>query len=130
MFYQILFSPQVKQYAFITCKYGIYELPHELPNNLKLLGKLENIREAWKIIRIITQRPVPRQNENLANTGKTITKPPPQCAIPHENPSQPQISREWLSPETIPRPQLTPDSLKLNFHDNFDNSKAFHTAST
>ena len=94
MFYQILFSPQVKQCAFITYKYGIYELPHEWPNNLRLLGKLENIRKVSKLNRIITQRPVSRQNENFANTGKAITKPPPQCPNPHENPSQPQISRE------------------------------------
>ena len=44
MFYQIFFSPQEKQclllittlLAIITYKHGIYELPHELPNDLKL----------------------------------------------------------------------------------------------
>ena len=36
MFYQILLSPQVKRLAIITYKYGIYELPHELPNDLRL----------------------------------------------------------------------------------------------
>ena len=36
MFYQIFLSPQVKQCAIITYKHGIYELPHELPNNLRL----------------------------------------------------------------------------------------------
>ena len=37
MFYQIFLSPpRVKQKAIITYKYGIYELPHELPNGLKL----------------------------------------------------------------------------------------------
>ena len=36
MFYQIFLSPQVKQCAIITCKHGIYELPHELPNDLRL----------------------------------------------------------------------------------------------
>ena len=36
MFYQIFFSPQVKRCAIITYKYGIYELPHELPNDLRL----------------------------------------------------------------------------------------------
>ena len=32
---------QVKQWAIITYKHGIYELPHELPNDLTLwiLGK-------------------------------------------------------------------------------------------
>ena len=36
MFYQIFFSPQVKRIAIITYKHGIYELPHELPNDLGL----------------------------------------------------------------------------------------------
>ena len=36
MFYQIFFSPQVKQSAIITYKHGMYELPHELPNDLRL----------------------------------------------------------------------------------------------
>ena len=33
MFYQIFLSPQVKQRA--SNKQGVYELPHELPNDLK-----------------------------------------------------------------------------------------------
>ena len=36
MLYQIFLSPQVKWCAIITYKQGIYELPHELPNNLRL----------------------------------------------------------------------------------------------
>ena len=36
MFYQIFLSPQVKRSAIISHKYGIYELPHELPNDLRL----------------------------------------------------------------------------------------------
>ena len=36
MFYQIFVSPQVKQWAIITYKHGIYEFPHELPNDLIL----------------------------------------------------------------------------------------------
>ena len=39
MFYQVFISPQVKQRAIITYKHGIYELPHELSNSLRL-GKL------------------------------------------------------------------------------------------
>ena len=34
--YQILFSPQVKQSVIIINKHGIYELPHELSNDLTL----------------------------------------------------------------------------------------------
>ena len=36
MLYQIFLSPQVKQCAVITYKHGIYELLHELLNNLRL----------------------------------------------------------------------------------------------
>ena len=36
MFYQIFLSPQVKRWVIITYKHGIYELPHVLPNDLRL----------------------------------------------------------------------------------------------
>ena len=36
MFYQTFLLPQVKRCAIITYKHGIYELPHELPNDLRL----------------------------------------------------------------------------------------------
>ena len=36
MFYQFPFSPQVKRSAIISNKHGIYDLPHELPNDLRL----------------------------------------------------------------------------------------------
>ena len=34
--YEIFFSPQVKQSVIIINKHDIYELPHELPNDLRL----------------------------------------------------------------------------------------------
>ena len=58
MFYQTFLSPQVRRHAIITYKYDIYELPQELPNDLRL-RKLENIRKLTKPIRMIAQRPVP-----------------------------------------------------------------------
>ena len=36
MFYHTFLSPQMKRWAIITDKHGIYELPHELPNDLRL----------------------------------------------------------------------------------------------
>ena len=36
MLYQIFVSPQVERCATITYKHGIYELPHKLPNDLRL----------------------------------------------------------------------------------------------
>ena len=35
MFYQIFVSPLVKRCAIITYKHGIYQLPQELPNDLR-----------------------------------------------------------------------------------------------
>ena len=36
IFYQSFLSPQVKRYAIITYKHGIYELSDELPKDLRL----------------------------------------------------------------------------------------------
>ena len=44
MFYQIFFSPQVNRWAIITYKHAIYDLPNELPNDLRL-----RIFENWEI---------------------------------------------------------------------------------
>ena len=80
MFYQILLSPQMKRCAIITYKHGIYELPHD--SRLRYLG---NMRKVSKTHRMIAQRPVPRQNENFANTSKKLWKTEiklfPQCTI-------------------------------------------------
>ena len=58
MFYQIFLSPQVKRCAIITYKHGIYELPHELPNDLRLrkldLRKLGNLTKVSKLHRMKT----------------------------------------------------------------------------
>ena len=42
--YQNLFSPQGKRSVIISYKHGVYELPHELPNDLKLMT-LENRKD-------------------------------------------------------------------------------------
>ena len=43
MFDQIFLSLQAKRSEVISNKHGVYELPHELPNDLKLriLGNLD-----------------------------------------------------------------------------------------
>ena len=43
MFYQFFLSPQVNRFAIITYKHGMYELPHELPDDLRfsILGNSE-----------------------------------------------------------------------------------------
>ena len=52
MFYQIFLLPQVKRCAIITHKHGKYELPYELPNNLRL-SKLGKVRKMSKSNRMI-----------------------------------------------------------------------------
>ena len=57
MFYQISLSRQVKRCAIITYELGIYELPNELSNDVRLtkldLRKLRNIRKVSKLHRMI-----------------------------------------------------------------------------
>ena len=78
MFYQIFLSPQVKQCAIITYKHDIQELLHELPNDLRLLRKLGNIKKVSKLHRIIAQRPAspPPQKKNASpvNTSTKLLK--------------------------------------------------------
>ena len=47
MFYQIFLSSLVKQSAIISNKHGIYELAHELPNDLRL-WKIRKYQENLK----------------------------------------------------------------------------------
>ena len=71
MFYQIFLSPQVKRCAIITYKRKIYQLPHELPNDLRL-RKLGNISKVSKSGRMIAK--CPSQNESFVNTRRKLLK--------------------------------------------------------
>ena len=52
MFYQVLLSPQVKRWAIITYKHGIYELPHKLPNDFRLrkVGFMTTVSKLHRMI--------------------------------------------------------------------------------
>ena len=50
-------SPQAKRCGNIAYEHGIYNLPHELPNDLRL-WKLGNIRKVSKPCIMIGQRPI------------------------------------------------------------------------
>ena len=71
-FYQIFFSPQVEQCAITTYKHGIYELPHELSNDLRLRisGNQEIPRKFENLIERQPSAHSPCQNENFVNTSK------------------------------------------------------------
>ena len=65
MFYQIFLSPQVKRCAIITYKHGIYELPHELLNDLRLgiLGYQEILGKCLNFInnRLVSRPPTKKK---------------------------------------------------------------------
>ena len=92
MFYQIFLSPQVKQSTIISNEHGIYELPQELPNELKLrkdLRKLGKIRKISKAHRIKPSAQSSLQNKTLLtlvqNCWKIEIKTFPHFATSHEN---------------------------------------------
>ena len=51
MIKQIFLSPQVKRSVIISNKYGIYELLHELPNDL-IIGKQEISGKSQNLIEL------------------------------------------------------------------------------
>ena len=52
MFYQTFASPQERRCVIITYKDGMYELPHELPNDLglRILGNEETLGTCLNLI--------------------------------------------------------------------------------
>ena len=76
VFYQIFLSPQVKQCTIITYKHGIYELPHKLPNNLRL-RILGNKKILGKCLNLIEWEPCAKslcENKNFFNTREKFLK--------------------------------------------------------
>ena len=76
MFYQIFLSPQVKRSAIITNKHGIFELPHELPNDLRLriFGNYESSGKSQNLIELSPSAQSSHQNKNFAATSKKLLK--------------------------------------------------------
>ena len=54
MFYQIFLLPQVKRSAIISNKQGVYELPHELTNDLglRIVGNKEKSGESVRLLKL------------------------------------------------------------------------------
>ena len=50
MFDQIFLSPQVNGSVIVSNNHGIYELPHEFPKDLRLLGNIRKISKLYRII--------------------------------------------------------------------------------
>ena len=90
MFYQIFPSPQVKRWAIITNKHGIYELPHELLNELglRILGNQEISGNCLNPIELLPSAQLPRQNETSPTVGYPTRKPEPAPNIPRATADQ------------------------------------------
>ena len=75
MFYQIFSSPQVKRYVIITYKRGTYDLPHDVPNELrlKILGNFRKLSEPHRMPWYPNPQSTDR-NINFADTSKTPSK--------------------------------------------------------
>ena len=69
-------SPQVKQIVIISNKHGIYWLPNELPNDLRvrILGNQEILSRSQIFIELQLSALSSSQNENFVNTSKTLFK--------------------------------------------------------
>ena len=76
MFYQIFLSPQVKRWSIITYNHGIYELPHELPNDLRfrILGNQEISEKCLNLIESCPSAQSPLQKETFVNTSRKLLK--------------------------------------------------------
>ena len=101
MFHQVFLSPQVKPYAIITYKLGIYEFPDELLKDLKLPIHKAHINIPPKE-RIRSQYPVPHH--------PPPTQPPPDNTQ-HPIPPPPANTRNTHAPRMRPRPQSTQDFI-------------------
>ena len=76
MFYQILSSPEVNQWKFITCKHGIYDLPNELLNDLRLrnLGNWAILGKCLNFTKSSASAGPPSENKNFVSTSKNVPK--------------------------------------------------------
>ena len=86
MFHQFFFSPQEKRYTIISYKHGIYELPHKLPNDLRL-RKLGNTEKVSKLHNGLVPSSPTKMKILLIPAKcprKTETKLFPECAISSE----------------------------------------------
>ena len=76
-FHQIFLSPKIKRCMNITYKYGIYQLPHELLNDLRIriLKKTEKSENGLKLIEWESLRPsFPNKKEIFLIPAKNFWK--------------------------------------------------------
>ena len=76
IFDQIFLSPQVKRTASISNKHAIYELPHKLPNDLRLgiVGNYDISGKSQNFIELYPSAQSSSKNESFLNTSKSTWK--------------------------------------------------------
>ena len=76
IFYQSLFSSQMKRSVIISNKYGIYELSHELGKNLRprTVGNWEISGKFQNFIELYPSAKSSSQNKNIVNASKKLLK--------------------------------------------------------
>ena len=76
MVQQIFLSSQVKRSLIISNTYGIYELYHELPNDLRLriLGNWEISGKFQNFVALLPSAQFSSQKEYFVNTSKKLLK--------------------------------------------------------
>ena len=110
MFYQISLSPQVKQWAIVTYKHGIYELPYQLPNNLPAAHTRKMTQDPRKSGNI---RKVPRPDRTISPAPRP--QPPPPSSWPPA-PAQPVTDCRMESCSEKSFRNGKSDSLDIYFH--------------
>ena len=96
MFCQIFLSPQVKRCTIITYKHSLYDLPHELTNNLRLrnLGNEEILQKCLNFTQWKASAQFPRKIQNFVNTSKKLPK--------NSNQTFPAVCYPTPKPEPVP----------------------------
>ena len=76
MFYQIFLSPQVKRSAIINNKHSIYELPHELLNDIRLrvLANYARSRKSENFIKLQPSAQSFSKKEKFFDASKKLLK--------------------------------------------------------
>ena len=128
MFYKNFVSPQVKQCAIITNEHGIYELPHELPNDLRL-RILQNQERSGNFLKLIEPSPIAQssfQNKFLLLLGKTLEKQKLNFSRSVLFNMKTRVSLKYF----VNKSNSIQTSSNLTSVENCGNSKAFHTILT
>ena len=79
VFYQIFLSSQVERCAIITDRHGLYEFPHELPNDLRMILQITIPQYAVPLPKLkfylSQQKTLEKQNLNLSSSALPQAKP-------------------------------------------------------